>query len=79
MSSSGSLLRMQDTLRSGHEGHMSVLVFFRSPSQTSRKNVTSTSNSSSMIGARRLRPESLVMSFGYKPALAEGAVKCQES
>jgi hypothetical protein len=25
MGSSGSLLRMQDTLRSGHEGHMSVV------------------------------------------------------
>jgi methionine-gamma-lyase len=28
------------------------------------------------IGDRKLRPESLMMSFGYQPALAEGAVKC---
>ncbi|HRK26217.1 MAG TPA: cystathionine gamma-synthase family protein [Chitinophagales bacterium] len=25
---------------------------------------------------RRLRPESLMMSYGYKPALSEGAIKC---
>ena len=28
------------------------------------------------IGGRKLRPESLMMSFGYDPRLSEGAVKC---
>lgn len=28
------------------------------------------------IGERRLRPESLMMSFGYDPMLSEGAIKC---
>ena len=30
----------------------------------------------SCIGDQRLRPESLMMSYGYKPALSEGAIKC---
>jgi len=29
-----------------------------------------------MIGDRALRPESLMMSYGYDPSLSEGAVKC---
>jgi methionine-gamma-lyase len=28
------------------------------------------------IGAQQLRPESLMMSYGYKPELSEGAIKC---
>lgn len=28
------------------------------------------------IGERELRPESLMMSYGYEPALSEGAIKC---
>src|SRR5690606_32079653 len=28
------------------------------------------------IGGRRLRPESLMMSYGYDPRLSEGALKC---
>ncbi|HSE27615.1 MAG TPA: cystathionine gamma-synthase family protein [Gemmatimonadales bacterium] len=28
------------------------------------------------LGGRRLRPESLMMSYGYDPALSEGALKC---
>jgi len=28
------------------------------------------------IGNKQLRPESLMMSYGYTPSLSEGAVKC---
>ena len=28
------------------------------------------------IGAHRLRPESLMMGYGYDPTLSEGAIKC---
>src|SRR5512134_3193839 len=28
------------------------------------------------IGGHRLRPESLMMGYGYEPALSEGAIKC---
>ncbi len=28
------------------------------------------------IGGRKLRPESLMMSYGYKPELSEGSIKC---
>lgn len=31
---------------------------------------------SKSVGGRRMRPESLMMSYGYKPELSEGALKC---
>ena len=30
----------------------------------------------SFIDGKPLRPESLMMSYGYKPGLSEGAIKC---
>jgi c-di-GMP-binding flagellar brake protein YcgR len=53
------------------------LFLFRKPIKTSLCNTqTIKTQTKKTTKEKKMKPESLMMSYGYKPELSEGAIKC---